>query len=312
MFVVRLVPMTTHPFLRRTKLPLREVDRIGKVEPSSCLAVLRHVIPLLAEEPCPPCEGTGVVMVAGGRYLREAWASVNKLREVSDLPVQIWHLGQGEVTERDRMNFEDLEVEFVNAYDFLDEHPSYQFGGWQAKSYATAYCPFRHVLQLDADCHPLADPMELFQSEEYKATGSIHWPDLNKCRQGDMIFPCTGIKRPKDFQEIEVGQVVYDKERLWKALRLTVWMNSHSECFYKLQYGDTLLYVLALMKLGYQFTIAEKATWHGWGMTHYWKGNPVFRHAMNLKRSTEKPPEDLAELFREYDQLIQPIHATNS
>lgn len=308
MFVVRFLPMTTHPFLRRHKLPLREVDRIGKVEPSSCLAVMRHVIPLLAEEPCPPCEGTGVVMVAGGRYLREAWASVNKLREVSDLPVQIWHLGQGEVTERDRLNFEDLEVEFVNAYDFLDEHPSYQFGGWQAKPFSVAYCPFRNVLLLDADAYPLVDPEEVFQSAEYQRTGALMWPDTNQCRKGDMVFPCMGIRKPKDFREMEVGQLLIDKQRLWKAVRLTTWMNSHSECFYKLVFGDKDTWQMAMRKLDVAFSVGDAPIWSGWGMTHVLSGQPVFHHFMEGKRKNLYP-DDVFDLLKQYDQLIQPIHA---
>jgi hypothetical protein len=285
------------------------VDRIGKIEVGSCRAVLEYVLPLLAQEPCPPCEGTGIVVAAGGAYLKQCWASVRMTRKVTDLPIQVWHLGKGEVTDRDRENFEGLNVEFVDVYDHLDEHPSFAMSGWPSKSYAVAYCPFRNVLQLDADAYPLVDPMELFEGDDYRRTGSIHFQDIQKVRNNDMIFPCMGIRRPPDFKEIEVGQVLYDKARLWKALRLTVWMNSHPECFYKLSHGDTILYVIALMKFGFPFVVGDFPTWHGYGMRHALHGRPVFEHCMALKRSNAQPPEYLAELFREYDQLNQPSYA---
>lgn len=280
-----------------------DLHRITKIHPDQLLHVMPYILGLL-NEPCPPCDGTGIVMVAGGRYLRWAYASLRKTREVTDLPIQIWHLGEDEVTPEDRQKFADLDVEFVNAHSFLDEHPMQNFGGWQCKSFAVAYCPFEKVILLDADCHPLVDPEPLFDTPEFKSTGIIMWPDLNKCRKDDMIFPCLGLALDPNFQEMEAGQLLLDKKRLWPAVRLTVWMNSHSECFYQLVFGDKDLHQMALRKLGRSFSVADMPTWIGSGMIHHWKGQPVFRHLMEGKRnSAHMLPLDYMELLGEWELL---------
>jgi hypothetical protein len=241
-----------------------DLHRIGKIHPDQLLHVLNYAMPLMVEE-CPPCSGTGIVMVAGGKYLRWAYASIRKAQEVTDLPIQIWHLGEDEVTPEDREKFADLDVEFVNARDFQEEHPSFQKGGWETKSYAVAYCPFERVLMLDADCYPLVDPEFLFETPEFKSTGVIMWPDLFKCRKDDM--------------------------------------NSHSECFYKLGFGDKDQWQMALRKIGLPFTVGEKATWMEWGMRHNWDGEAVFCHAMNLKRGSIPGPADYMELLGQYELM---------
>ena len=280
-----------------------ELHRIGKISPMQLLPLLSYVMPLL-RDPCPPCEGTGIVMVAGGKYLRWAYASIRKTREVTDLPIQIWHLGEAEVTPEDRRKFDDLDVEFVNAHEFLDEFPMHRLGGWECKSYAVAHCPFRQVILLDADCHPIVDPEPLFETQEFKDTGIIMWPDLNKCRKDDMIFPCMGLAVDPDFQEMEAGQLLVDKKRLWEAVRFTVWMNSHSEAFYQIAFGDKDLHQMALRKLGLPFSVGDIPDWIGSGMVHRFRGEPVFRHLMEGKRSSgHLLPSDYVELLGEFELL---------
>lgn len=275
------------------------IHRITKVTPDSCMAILHHVLPLF-DEPCPDCGGTGIVMVAGGPYLKYAYASVVLTRQVTDLPIQIWYLGDHELTDDDRAKFDGLEVQFVNANLLLKEHPMVNWGGWQAKSFAVAYCPFQHVILLDADCHPLVDPDPLFDTPEYKKTGCIMWPDLNVCRKNDMVFPAMALRYENNFQEMEVGQLLIDKKRLWPAVRLAVWMNSHSECFYTLLYGDKDQWQFAMKKLDIPFTVGDMPRWQGWGMIHRFNGENVFRHLMNLKRSALPGPSDYVDLLNQY------------
>jgi hypothetical protein len=279
-----------------------DLHRIGKIHPDQLLHVLNYAMPLMVEE-CPPCAGTGIVMVAGGKYLRWAYASIRKTREVTDLPIQIWHLGEAEVTPEDREKFADLDVEFVNARDFQEEHPTFQKGGWETKSYAVAYCPFEKVILLDADCYPIVDPEFLLHEPEFKETGILLWPDMNKCRKDDMVFPCMGLKYDPNFQEMEVGQLVIDKKRLWREVYFVTWMNSHSECFYKLFWGDKEAWQMAMRKLGSPFSVGDMPTWKGSGMVHNWKGLPVFSHEMEGKRGSNAMPSDYVQLLGEYELL---------
>lgn len=282
-----------------------KLARIGKITPESLLAVLKYAMPLM-DDPCPPCTGTGVVMVAGGKYLSQAYASLSMLRSVSDLPVQIWHLGPKEVSDAHKEIFADLGAEFVDAFEVRKEHPMFNLGGWQAKSFAVAYCPFERVLMLDADCYPLMDPEIIFAMPEFTSTGCLMWPDIQKCRKNDMIFPSVGIRHEKDFQEMEVGQLLIDKKRLWPAVRLTVFLNSHSEATYKMLWGDKDVWQIAMKKLGVPFSVGDKPTWKGWGMEHTLDGEPAFHHYMELKRKGIGPA-DLIQLMDQFESLtLQP------
>lgn len=284
--------------------PISDLDRMGKLSPGAVLAVLKHVLPWLEQEkPCPECCGRGIIMVAGGRYLKWAFASVSMARQHTDLPIQIWYLGKRELTQEDVERFEGLNVEFVDATSFLSTYRMFTFGGWEAKPYAVANCPFQEVLLLDADAYPVADPEDLFESPEFERTGCIMWPDLNICRKNNFIFPSMGLKHEPNFQEMEVGQLVIDKKRLWPGVRLTVWMNSHSEAFYQLLHGDKDQWQIAFRKMGIPFTVGDKPDWIGSGMVHKWKGRPVFNHVMNAKRTSEKPPREYMELLESYSQL---------
>ena len=63
----------------------------------------------------------------------------------------------------------------------LSEFPHPRLNGWEAKAYAILHCPFEEVLLLDADIVPVRDPSFLFDSDEYQRSGSVLWPDLNRC-----------------------------------------------------------------------------------------------------------------------------------
>jgi hypothetical protein len=39
---------------------------------------------------------------------------------------------------------------------------------------------FTQFVYMDSDNIPLADPADLFESVEFKQSGSVFWPDLNK------------------------------------------------------------------------------------------------------------------------------------
>lgn len=283
-----------------------EVARITKITPESLLAVLKFVIPRL-DEPVPPCSGAGVVMVAGGRYLSQAYASICKLREVSDLPVQIWHLGPKEVNDTHREVFSDLDVEFVDAHEVRRKHPMHRLGGWECKSFAVAYSPFQRVLMLDADSFPIVDPETIFDGHDFRATGCLMWPDIQKCRKNDMIFPSVGIPYEKDFQEMEVGQLLIDKKHHWKSVQLWRFLNSHSEATYQMIFGDKDSLQIAMKRFKVPFSVGDHCDWMGWGMQHKLRGVPVFHHAMELKRSKLDGPPGYRDLMAQFESLqLQP------
>lgn len=284
----------------------REIDRITKVTEESCMAIVNWVVGRL-NEPIGPAEGEGIVMVAGGaRYSKEAYVTLSLLRERGcTLPVQIWHLGPREINDHIRAKFQPLDVEFVDAFEVAKKHPMRRLSGWECKSFAVKHCPFRHVLLLDSDSHPVIEPADLFKTPAYEKMGAIFFPDIAKNRKHDRIFPCLGLKVGL-VDEHEAGQVLVDKVQYWKEVCLTVWMNSHSDCFYKMLHGDKDLWGLSWARLGTPFLQAPKCTWEGWGIRHYWfDGRPAFDHHMARKRESDSPiPLEHMLLFREFDEPI--------
>lgn len=58
---------------------------------------------------------------------------------------------------------------------FSVSHPSFRF---QIKAAAVINSSFKEILYLDSDNVPVQDPTFLFETEEYKNTGALFWPDF--------------------------------------------------------------------------------------------------------------------------------------
>src|SRR4029079_8233298 len=89
--------------------------------------------------PADRFDGRGIVICAGGpRYFVCAWVLISMLRQVhrSDLPIQVWHLGQREMSEEMRVLLENMQVEVVDAETVIGRHPARVAGGWPLKPYA--------------------------------------------------------------------------------------------------------------------------------------------------------------------------------
>ena len=93
--------------------------------------------------------GRGIVICAGGpRYFTCAWVLISLLRRVFfvDLPVQVWHLGQMEMSEEMRLLLEELDIEVIDAESVIARYPARITGGWPLKPYAIAQSRFREDL----------------------------------------------------------------------------------------------------------------------------------------------------------------------
>jgi hypothetical protein len=49
---------------------------------------------------------------------------------------------------------------------------------FQIKAAAVINSSFKEILYLDSDNLPATDPSFLFETEEYKSTGALFWPDF--------------------------------------------------------------------------------------------------------------------------------------
>lgn len=279
------------------------IERIGNVSEGTCLSILNEVVlPNLSPTP-PAFEGAGVVTCAGGSYLKLAYASISKLRELNkDVPVQIWHIGEAEIDGFER-RFDHLNVEFRNVVPFFESDFYRSRTGWTSKAVAVMHSPFRHCLFIDADSYPLIDPIEIFAHQDYRE-GLLVFPDGKVCRDSNRIFNMLGLAYSEDFWEWEAGQFLLDKVTHWKALQLYGWMSSHAYLFHNVLHGDKDTLPLAALKLGEKFITGNRPDWIDSGFMHKLTDDTLaFHHMLSPKRDPVPPPPDVQAYYDEWDNL---------
>jgi hypothetical protein len=232
--------------------------------------------------------GRGVVVPGGGpRYFPCTWVCINMLREAGcDWPVELWHLGPAEMTDAMRSLVEPLGVRCVDALEVRRSHPARRLGGWELKCYAILHSSFQEVLLLDADNVPLVNPAYLFDAPEYRKHGAVFWPDYGRLAPARPVWNLTGVPY-RDEPEFETGQVVVDKARCWGPLSLAMWMNGHSDFWYRHVHGDKDTFHLAWRKLGAEYAMPPYPIrpLPGVMCQHDFAGRRVFQHR-NLAKWT--------------------------
>jgi ADP-heptose:LPS heptosyltransferase len=233
-------------------------------------------------------DGRGIVVCGGGvRYFPSAWVCVNMLRRLGcSLPIQLWFLGRKEMDSRMKALVAPLGVECVDAAGMRKKFPARILQGWELKPYALLHSPYREVLLLDADNVPVINPQFLFTTPEFHATGAIFWPDFlrGKGKKAIAIWRSFGLQMPDEL-EFESGQIVLDKQRCWRALCLSWWINDNSDFFYRHLHGDKETFHLAFRKLKTAYSLVQKPIHPLPGVMcqHDFLGRRLFQH-----RNTEK------------------------
>jgi ADP-heptose:LPS heptosyltransferase len=242
-----------------------------------------HFIRSIPSFPEGRFNGRGIVICGGGsRYFTNAWVCIHMLRHAGcRLPVQLWHLGRKELDERMRSLMAPLDVECIDAHRLRKNFPARILHGWELKSYAMLHSSFHEVLLLDADNVPVANPERLFETDQFKATGVIFWPDYDypSTDKKKAIWRSCGLREPRE-NEFETGQIVLDKRRCWRALNLTMWLNENSDFYYRYLHGDKEMFHLAFRKLHKSYSLIENPI-HRLQDTmcqHDFNGRRLFQH----------------------------------
>ena len=231
---------------------------------------------------CPhQLTGRGIIIAGGGRrYCAPAWVCIQMLRHLGcKLPIQLWHLGPSELDEHMKSLVEPLGVECVDALEVRKKHPARILNGWELKPYAMLHSPFQEVLFLDADNMPVANPEFLFDAPEYKQAGAVFWPDYGELGPRRAIWGICGVKYRKE-PEFESGQILVDKVKCWRELQLTMWMNEHSDFFYRHIHGDKETFHMAWRKLDRPYAMPAKriTSLTGTMCQHDFSGQRLFQH----------------------------------
>lgn len=142
--------------------------------------------------------GTGIVIVGGGRFMPIAISCIRLLRRINlDIPVEVFLPGPEEYEEElcDRV-FPSLNAKCVMLEDRLGKNvmTKFKIKGYQYKGLALLVSSFENVLLLDSDNIPVRDPMNVFNSDPYKSTGYILWPDFWQRTTSPYFYSIAGVE----------------------------------------------------------------------------------------------------------------------
>ena len=165
--------------------------------------------------------GRGVVMLAGGKYSEYAATGLGMLREVgSRLPVEVWMKDKTEEKDGwcDELAREGMACRRLSDYMDLTalEHP------YQWKVFTIMFSSFAEVLFIDGDNMPIQNPDDMFEAEDYAATGVVLWPDYWKNTGSPFLPFVMGIsdeasEMMRDQKTVESGELLWNKERHWEV-----------------------------------------------------------------------------------------------
>lgn len=225
--------------------------------------------------------GRGIVICGGGeKYFPCVYVLVRLLRMVGcALPIEVWHLGEREMSQAMRGLLIEHQVECVDAQAVRRLHPARRLGGWELKCYALLHSRFAEVLLLDADNCPVRDPSFLFEAAEYRGEGAVFWPDFWRFTREQAVWAAAGLE-PREAWQFESGQMVVDKARCWRALHVAMHLNEYSDWWYRLVHGDKDTFQIGWRKAGQSFVLVSYPVraLDGVMLQHDFAGALLFQH----------------------------------
>lgn len=180
-----------------------------------------------------------MVICAGGPYTQLALVTIRLLREVSLLPVEVWHLPH-EAEELQSVAWpQKCQLRQVPV-----ALPRKRPEVWAVKPLALLGSRFREVLLLDADNLPVLNPEDLFDEPSYQANGALFWPDLSPFQekmpeQWSALSGGVWQSRPENIRwEQESGQLLVDKAKCGAMLQRAATMAMHLRSLCRFLPGD--------------------------------------------------------------------------
>ncbi|WVW85356.1 hypothetical protein I302_107394 [Kwoniella bestiolae CBS 10118] len=208
-----------------------------------------------------PEDRRGIILTGGeGKTLARLKISLHMLRHVlhSTLPIEVYHFPDElqDPTERQKLETEfDVRLKEVGG-------KSSNGKSWHIKNSAFLASNFTEFVYMDSDNIPLVDPRTLFDSIEYKQSGSVFWADLNKDHPDNAIFRIVGKTCTDDHWPAEAGQLLFDKRGNnglnLAILHLSNHMMTNPDLYGFLSYGDKDTFRYSFYALGLPYQQAPK------------------------------------------------------
>lgn len=216
------------------------------------------------------------MVCGGGRLWPGIVASVRLLRQVSNLPVQLWYRGFGEPVD-------GADLAGVPNVTYHDGEPYLPriAGGWEIKTAALLNCGLWRAVLLDADAYFVADPrpfLDLATSE----TPFVFWQDLHS-QKNSVTWAAFGLSGSNGVPPIQGGHVAVDLLAWRRELVLSHWLSQHSDYFYQFGFGDQDMHRAALAATGGRYRNLGMVGWKWPIYTCSLDGKPVICHRCRAK-----------------------------
>ncbi|KAL2851463.1 mannosyltransferase putative-domain-containing protein [Aspergillus pseudoustus] len=175
----------------------------------------------------------GIVSSAGGQYFPVFVATLRMLRRTgSTLPVEVFMKDASEYEKSicedvlPKMNARCLILSDVLGKEFI-EH-------FQLKVFAVLLSSFEELIWMDADCFPLHEPEILLDSDIFKSTGMITWPDFWQSSASPLYFKISNQPETpmNGRQTTEAGVILMNKKTHLRTLLLAAYYNYYGPSHY--------------------------------------------------------------------------------
>ncbi|KAL5343146.1 mannosyltransferase putative-domain-containing protein [Aspergillus crustosus] len=175
----------------------------------------------------------GLVSSAGGQYFPVFVATLRMLRRTgSTLPVEVFMKDASEYEKNvcedvlPKLNARCFILSDVVGKDFI-EH-------FQLKVFAILLSSFDEVVWMDADCFPLHEPELLLDSDVFKSTGMVTWPDFWQSSVSPLYFRISGQPETpmNGRQTTEAGVLLVSKKTHLRTLFLAAYYNYYGPSHY--------------------------------------------------------------------------------
>ncbi|KAL4867536.1 hypothetical protein BDV12DRAFT_118676 [Aspergillus spectabilis] len=175
----------------------------------------------------------GLVSTAGRQYFPVFVATLRMLRRTgSVLPVEVYMKDASEYEKNicedvlPKLNARCMILSDVVGKDFI-EH-------FQLKIFAVLLSSFEEVVWMDADCFPLHEPELLLDSDVFRSTGMITWPDFWQSSVSPLYFKIS--EQPETpmngRQTTEAGVLLISKKTHLRTLLLAAYYNYYGPSHY--------------------------------------------------------------------------------
>lgn len=294
-------PKFSKNFLDIVKPSKEKIDNLKKHH--------KNLIAKLKRVQLPPkllFRGSGIVIPSSGVILPGALVAIGQIRELgSKLPIEVILNNEGEYNKHicedllPLLNAECVVLEREIGKKLLD---SLNLKKFQLKAITLLVSKFDHTLWLDADNAPLKNVDDYFDSDVYRDTKFVLWPDLMKSSISPIYYDIAdieigerihreGLKNGESLEEysklsndevafydlegtvqglsVESGQMMFSKVEHFRSIVLALYYNVFGDgLYYKLLYqgawgwGDRDTFHTALLAMKETFFFSEFMAWH--------------------------------------------------